>query len=314
MRDKDTPSVSALLVSYMRGLAPYLQPPADQIMVDPQRLDERLLAGTALGSVLRLLARLPTRIARFFASAGQMGVHLALRTRAIDDIVTEFTVSGGKQVVILGAGLDVRSVRLAPLLSKNAVRVYEVDSPGSQRSKLALMRSSGLKSDALYIAHDFEAEPMAELPEKLARAGLDRSGRSLVLLEGVVPYLTRAATDATIETARKLGGTSSLLVVNHVSPEQCELFAAPWSPWRLHNWHFWALFMAYIRWRAGERIISPSRGGVAWGDQTGAYLAQHGWTLRSNRGEPEEAARIGLPLRFVGSSVHSYIAVAVLSK
>jgi len=299
MRDENTPSISAVLVSYMRAAAPYLPPPADKVFVDATKADERLLAGTTPGAALRLLARLPLRIARSIASYGEMSMHIALRTRAIDDVVVDFVRRGGDQIVILGAGLDVRGVRFAALIAEHSVRVYEVDSPGSQRAKLALIRSSRLRSETLYVAHDFETEPMAELPGKLERAGLNRSRRTLTLLEGVVMYLTASATDATVEATRKLGGPSSQLLVNHVSPEKCEQFAAPWTPFKLRNWSPWGLFMAFVRWRAGERIVSPTHGGVAWGEHAGAYLAEHGWALRWSRSDREFAASIGMPPQVV---------------
>ena len=40
--------------------------------------------------------------------------------------------------------------------------------------------------------------------------------------------------------------------------------------------------------------VSPTHGGVAWGEHAGAYLAEHGWALRWSRSDREFAASIGM--------------------
>src|SRR5262245_32298193 len=42
-----------------------------------------------------------------------LALHMQVRTRAIDDVLASFLASGGRQVLILGAGYDCRAARFA---------------------------------------------------------------------------------------------------------------------------------------------------------------------------------------------------------
>ena len=61
-------------------------------------------------------------------------LHVALRTRAIDDALRESLADGATQVVVLGAGLDGRAYRMKEL---EAAVVFEVDHPSTQADKRA---------------------------------------------------------------------------------------------------------------------------------------------------------------------------------
>ena len=76
---------------------------------------------------------------------------------------------------------------------------------------------------------DFEVDTPADILPKLRRRGLDPSKRTLVLLEGVVMYLTPPAADATIRAARSLGCAGSILVMDEAPPSAVKRMA--WRPW-----------------------------------------------------------------------------------
>lgn len=126
-----------------------------------------------------------------------MELWLALRVACLDRLVDVATDRlGARQIVILGAGYDTRAARLP----KAGVRYFEVDHPDTQAAKRARVATlSGYPVEAAtYVPCDFERDDPID---RLAAAGLSTTTPTLVIWEGVVPYLTEAAVRA---TARRL--------------------------------------------------------------------------------------------------------------
>jgi len=123
---------------------------------------------------------------------------IALRTAYIDGFLHRRIREGIDQVVLLGAGLDTRAVRLA----SPGVRFFEVDHPDTQESKVAKLESLGdyPVSAAQYVSCNFETEGPVE---RLFECGLAQSRPTVVIWEGVVPYLHR---EAVVETLSSLSG------------------------------------------------------------------------------------------------------------
>lgn len=135
---------------------------------------------------------------------------LVPRTVAVDDAVRE---RPHPQVVILGAGLDGRAWRM-PELAGTAV--FEVDHPRSQQDKRR--RAAALSPPAGKIAFvpvDFTAD---RLDDSLDAAGHRTDRPTTWIWEGVVPYLTRAETAATLRALAKASAPGSQLVVHYQAP------------------------------------------------------------------------------------------------
>ncbi|HJN72902.1 MAG TPA: class I SAM-dependent methyltransferase [Myxococcota bacterium] len=117
---------------------------------------------------------------------------IAVRTATLDGYVRSLVRSGMQQVVILGAGLDTRAQRLA----SPGVRFFEVDHPETQALKLRRLGELDYPLEvATYVGCDFEQD---DFVERLADEGLDLHAPAAIVWEGVVPYLTRAAVEATL--------------------------------------------------------------------------------------------------------------------
>jgi methyltransferase (TIGR00027 family) len=103
------------------------------------------------------------------------------RTRLIDDRLREAFGTGIKQVVILGAGFDCRSIRL-PELSQ--ATVFEVDHFDTLRVKRNCLTQIApfANSSVHYVGIDFNRESVSEALEK---AGFDGSRITVFLWEGV---------------------------------------------------------------------------------------------------------------------------------
>jgi len=118
---------------------------------------------------------------------------MALRVAWLDRLVgLAVDRHGVRQVVILGAGYDTRAARLPYA----GVRWFEVDHPDTQaakRERLAELPGYPVGA-ATYAPCDFEREDPIE---RLTAVGLSPREATLVIWEGVVPYLPEAAVRAT---------------------------------------------------------------------------------------------------------------------
>jgi methyltransferase (TIGR00027 family) len=150
-----------------------------------------------------LPARLP-RPEEFYGLA--MRAYLVARSRYAEDLLAHAVQQGTTQYLILGAGLDTFAYRNPhPYL-----QVVEVDHPSTQAWKQELLREAGiaLPPDLTYTPVDFEIQSLAA---QLAASGFRADRPAFVAWLGVVPYLTRAAFDATLAYLQTLAPGSGLV-------------------------------------------------------------------------------------------------------
>ncbi|MBL8742499.1 MAG: class I SAM-dependent methyltransferase [Myxococcales bacterium] len=129
-----------------------------------------------------------------------------LRVRGIDDIVRDSIATGVRQLVLMGAGFDSRSLRL-PEVEAHDVRVFEVDGAGLLERKRALLRAAGHRIPAR-IAHlpcDFTTDFESALSASLSEAGFRGHDDVLFVWEGVIPYIGVTAAARTLRFMRQLG-------------------------------------------------------------------------------------------------------------
>jgi len=120
---------------------------------------------------------------------------IVARTRFIDDCLEAAIVDGIRQLVILGAGYDMRAVRFKAL--RESVTVFELDHPSTQNKKLERIEKH-LKEDlphVRYISIDFSKENFAN---KLFSCGYNETLKTLFIWEGVTYYIPPAAVDSTL--------------------------------------------------------------------------------------------------------------------
>ncbi len=138
---------------------------------------------------------------------------VGVRTAYLDAHVATWTGAphGFRQVVILGAGLDMRAFRLAA----PGVRFFEVDHAASQADKRARLTAAGAypNDKATYVACDFEKETFVNA---LERGGFDRGAPALVLWEGVTPYLPEPAIRATLRAVAHDCHPRSIVAFDHL--------------------------------------------------------------------------------------------------
>ncbi|HUJ62606.1 MAG TPA: SAM-dependent methyltransferase [Kofleriaceae bacterium] len=204
-------------------------------------------------------------------------LYMQVRTRVIDDALRGFVATGGRQLVLLGAGFDCRALRMPELAG---TRVVEVDHPATQARKREVLAERGAASPARYLAWDFEQRPLAELPDAIAGAGLDRAAPSFTIWEGVTMYLTPRAIDASLRAIRAWSAPGSQLAVTYFVPARLE---RPSWPSRV---------VRAVVARVGE----PFR--FAWDPaELPGYLAERGFRVERDQ-SIAEAARALLPRRY----------------
>ena len=144
-----------------------------------------------------------------------LALHMQVRTRAIDDLLASFLASGGRQVLILGAGYDCRAARFARELGDGTV--FEVDHPATQARKREILDRFRLPGrPAVHLPWDFEERSVDALPDALAEHGHDPSRPTLTIWEGVTMYLQEPAIAATTGAVSRLSAPGSRFVLTYV--------------------------------------------------------------------------------------------------
>jgi methyltransferase (TIGR00027 family) len=105
-----------------------------------------------------------------------------LRTKYFDDTLDAQIAAGCRQVVVLGAGLDTRSVRKAAA----GVTYFEIDDAGTIDLKRACLARHRMLGDTRFIAGNYVNDGMMRL---LLNAGFDPELPTYVIWEGNTMYL-----------------------------------------------------------------------------------------------------------------------------
>ena len=161
---------------------------------------------------VRMLPRSGRRVAAAFRLPGLRRLarneptqrYLAARTLVFDRFVRDALDDGIRQVVVVGAGYDSRSWRMA----RPDVTFYEVDQPATQ----ALKRARAPEGGPVYVPADATDPRLRDL---LVDAGFRPDQRSAFLLEGMVVYFGEAQPVADLLTLLgELGHDGSRLAVS----------------------------------------------------------------------------------------------------
>jgi methyltransferase (TIGR00027 family) len=178
---------SAETVAALRALAG-----SDDGLLEPCR---DLFAGQFLSFKSRLLLNLaPHGVLRRLIERAAPGSYCftIARTRHFDEALLAGIRGGIEQVVILGAGYDSRAFRFKNELG--SIKVFELDHPGTQARKKALLESSNavLPDNLTLIGIDFAKQSFRKL---LPEHGFRSDAKTLFLWEGVSYYLPLPAID-----------------------------------------------------------------------------------------------------------------------
>jgi methyltransferase (TIGR00027 family) len=181
------PSRTAFGAAVLRAVHPELDRPV--VFDDP-------LAWRILGDREEILAGMGEGYDR-----SRLRVFVAVRHRFAEDALAAAHARGTRQAVVLGAGFDTSAYR-----SPHAdLRFWEVDFPATGDWKRERLADAGIAVPATvtYVGVDLERDSFLE---RLVEAGLDAGAPTFFLWLGVVPYLTREATEATLRAIGSMPG------------------------------------------------------------------------------------------------------------
>jgi len=165
----------ALASAGITGVRDFSDPVAANLL--PRRLSQ------VVHKVEDAIRRRPGLRARLRSRAGGFDV-IALRTKALDQVVATAVAAGCRQVAILGAGLDSRAWRLDLLKDATVFEVDRAESQAVKRERTAplLARAGSVRFVAADLVFD-------EWWLGLAAEGHDPQRPTCWLVEGVLPYL-----------------------------------------------------------------------------------------------------------------------------
>lgn len=133
--------------------------------------------------------------------------YLQVRTLFFDRLVVEAIDRGVRQMTLVGAGYDGRSIRYA----RPGVRWFELDHPDTQRDKRARLERLHIASpDVVFVEADFSVDDAAEA---LARAGHDSTQPTFFACEGVGGYLRSDVLAALLASLRRCAAPESTLAI-----------------------------------------------------------------------------------------------------
>lgn len=150
-------------------------------------------------------------------SLSPIGTQIILRSRYAEDVLQQALAAGVDQYVIVGAGFDSFVLRRPDLESR--LRVFEIDHPATQavkRERIALLTAE-TPSNLEYVGVDFERETVGD---GLARSGFRRERSAFFSWLGTTPYLSNAATLATLRSISTATTTGSQIVFDYLAPVQ----------------------------------------------------------------------------------------------
>ena len=130
----------------------------------------------------------------------------------MDDALVRAVRGGAEQIVVLGAGYDMRAYRSARRSA--AVRSSKSIIPplaGARRASWRSMPPSSHRSMWRRVEVDFETQSFRA---ELRQTGFRERGKTFFVWEGVSMYLTRAAVKDTLETMRAMSAAGSQVVLD----------------------------------------------------------------------------------------------------
>lgn len=145
--------------------------------------------------------------------------YLLVRAKFFDDSLRYFCEKKNiKQIVILGAGNDMRAVRLSFLKRKN---VFEVDYPDRITNKKNILKKSleNLPENTIYVGADIKKDDLIQI---LSGASFMINEKAVFILEGLIYYLGPAGVDHLFEELSHLPSSGAFFLLDHISPDMSQ--------------------------------------------------------------------------------------------
>jgi methyltransferase (TIGR00027 family) len=144
-------------------------------------------------------------------------LHVALRKRFVDDETRAAIRDGANQVLVVGAGFDTLSARLAGRHPN--VYFVEVDQPGTHEVKRRGIEALGeCHSNLQLLGVDLASTSLEDALSSVEAWRRDRM--SVVVAEGVLMYLDQTAVSAFLGAVHSLTGAGSRLLFTYMQSDK----------------------------------------------------------------------------------------------
>lgn len=151
---------------------------------------------------------------RLLSALRRVGAQIVVRSRYAEDVLEQSIAARIRQYVIVGAGFDSFALRRRDLESK--IRIFELDHPDTQRTKLERLGRVGAPSNLEFVSIDFERETVADA---LARSTFERERPAFFSWLGTTMYLSNSATRQTLAAIARFAAPGSELVFDYLIPD-----------------------------------------------------------------------------------------------
>ena len=139
-------------------------------------------------------------------------LHLLLRKRFVEEEVEAAIAAGAEQLLVVGAGLDTLTLRLAP--RHPGVRMVEIDHPATQAVRREALARIGQPDDLALLAGDLTRSTLGEI--LAGSAEWRRDARSFVVAEGLLMYLSEADVARFLDGVVSVAGAGTRLLFSYV--------------------------------------------------------------------------------------------------
>jgi len=150
---------------------------------------------------------------------GGVAVSIVIRTRFLDDLLTEAAGAGCRQVVLLGAGMDSRAYRLD---WPPGTRLFELDTAEPLGFKESVLRAEGALPRCE--RHPVAVDLRDDWPAALAAAGHDPALPTAWIAEGLLIYLPQDDVQRLLERIGELSAPGSRMGLTLGSQQTLERF------------------------------------------------------------------------------------------
>lgn len=213
---KDKPSMTARKVALAlvalgakKGMEKVLPPGAAEATA------EMLVASGAVRAMTVRLTRSPGTVALYEAFdrllPGQF-VAFGERKAFCERQVREGLCTGASQVLVLGAGYDTLSWRLAPEFP--GVNFFEIDHPATARLKKRGVEAMGRRENLFLIAEDLGKGNLKDILH--AEGPWDRMAQTVFIAEGLVMYLPPGAVSDLFSQCAGASGEGSRIAFSYI--------------------------------------------------------------------------------------------------
>lgn len=145
--------------------------------------------------------------------------YLIVRAKFIDDHLRNVCKKEAiKQVVILGAGNDMRAARLDFLKGR---KVFEVDFPDQITNKKQILKKElgALPENAIYVGTTLKETSFSNT---LSQAGFNMEENSAFVLEGLIYYLAPEDVDHLFDELSHMSLPGDLFLLDHISQDMSQ--------------------------------------------------------------------------------------------